>query len=340
MLRFTREEPMRRWSPGLLLAAIAVSLIVATPITAGAQSTGKVWKIGILEPFHAALRASLIDTFRQGLRQLGYEEGHNFVFEARFADGQLERLPELAAELVKLNVDVIVASSTQAIRAAQQATKTIPIIMTTVGDPIGPGFVASLAKPGGNITGLTIQAPELIAKRLQLLKEAVPQMSRVAVVWDSRVSHEVEGFKEAERAAPSLGLTLLSFDVKQAEDLEPAFAAMARDGANGLLVFENAITVNNSKRIVDLAFKHRLPGAYGLRDFADAGGLMVYGPVRADNYRRAAIFVDKIVKGAKPSDLPVEQPTKFELVINLKAAKANGLTITPSLLLRADQLIE
>ena len=286
------------------------------------------------------MRVNLIAAFRQGLRELGYEEGRNFVFEARFADGKLDRLPELAAELVKLNVDVILASSTQAIRAAQQATKTIPIIMTTVGDPVGPGFVASIAKPGGNITGLTIQAPELIAKRLQLLKEAVPRLSRVALVWDPRIAHEVQGFKEAEMAAPSLGLTLLSFEVKRPEDLEPAFAAMVRDGANGLLVFENAITVNNSKHVVELAIKHRLPGAYGLVDFAQAGGLMVFGPVRADNYRRAASFVDKIVKGAKPGDLPVEQPTKFELVVNLKAAKAHGLTIPPSLLLRADQVIE
>ena len=331
---------MRWWRPGWLRVAIALALVLLAPITAGAQTAGRVWKIGILEPFNAAVRANLIAAFRQGMRQLGYEEGRNFVLEARFADGKLDRLPELATELVKLNVDVILASSTQAIRAAQQATKTIPIIMTTVGDPVGPGFVASIAKPGGNITGLTIQAPELIAKRLQLLKEAVPHMSRVAVVWDPRISHEVDGFKEAEVAAPSLGLTLLSFEVKRPEDLEPAFNAMTRDGVNGLLVFENAITVNNSKRVVDLAVKHRLPGAYGLIDFAEAGGLMVYGPVRADNYRRAAIFVDKIAKGARPGDLPVEQPTKFELVLNVKAAKAHGLAIPPSLLLRADQVIE
>jgi putative tryptophan/tyrosine transport system substrate-binding protein len=323
-----------------LLAAIAVALVVVVPLTSGAQPTGRVLKIGILEPFHAAVRANLIEAFRQGLRQLGYEERRNYVLEARFADGKLDRLPELAAELVKLNVDVIVASSTQAIRAAQQATKTIPIIMTTVGDPVGPGFVASIAKPGGNITGLSIQAPELIAKRLQLLKEAVPNVSRVGVVWDPRISHEVHGFKEAETAATSLGLTLVSLEVKRAEELESSFATMARAGANGLLVFENAITVNNSKRIVDLAIKHRLPGVYGLPDFAEAGGLLVYGPVRADNYRKAAIFVDKIVKGAKPGDLPVEQPTKFELIVNVKAAKAHGIAIPPSLLLRADLVLE
>lgn len=331
---------MRHRTAGLLLAVIGIALVLALPATAGAQPAGRVWKIGVLEPFHAAVRASLIDALRQGLRELGYEEGRNFVLEARYADGKLDRLPDLAAELVKLNVDVILAGSTQGIRAAQHATQTIPIVMTTVGDPVGPGFVASLARPGGNITGLTIQAPELIAKRLQLLKEAVPHSSRVAVLWDSRVPHEVEGYKEAVGAASSLGLTLLSFDVKRAEDLEPAFAAMARDMANGVLVFENAITVNNSKRVVDLALKHGLPGAYGLRDFGVAGGLLVYGPVRADNYRRAAVFVDKILKGAKPADLPVEQPTKFELVVNLKAARAHGLTLPPSLLIRADQMLE
>ncbi len=322
------------------LALVTLVVAAVVPTAGWAQPAGRVLKIGILEPFHAAVRASLIDAFRQGMRELGYEEGRNFVLESRFADGKLERLPDLATELVKLNVDVILASSTQAIRAAQQATKTIPIIMTTVGDPVGPGFVASLAKPGGNITGATIQAPELIAKRLQFLREAVPQMTRVAVVWDSRIPHEVHGFKEAEGAAPSLGLTILSFDVKRREDLEPAFAAMAREGANGLVVFENAITVDNSKQIVDLARKHRLPGVYGLRNFAEAGGLMVYGPVRSDNYRKAAMFVDKIVKGAKAADLPVEQPTKFELVLNLKAAKAHDLTFPPSLLLRADSVLE
>jgi len=317
--------------------ALAATLWTATPVTG---QTAKVWKIGILEPFNAAVRAQLVTAFRQGLREQGYEEGRNIVLEPRFADGKLERLPGLAAELVGLRVDVIVASSSQAIQAAQNATRTIPIVMTTVGDPVGPGFVASLARPGGNITGLTIQAPELIAKRLQLLKEAVPQVARVAVIWDPAIIHEVHGYQEAETAARSLGVRLLSTNIARAEDLEPAFAAVAQDGADGLLVFENALTSNNGKRIVELALRHRLPGVYGLRDLAEAGGLIAYGPSRAENYRRAAIYVDKILKGAKPSDLPVEQPTKFELAINLKTAKTLGVTIAPSLLVRADQVIE
>ena len=330
---------MRR-GKAAVLGALALAAVLCISAPAGAQPTGKVWKIGILEPFNPAVRAQLVAAFRQGLRDQGYEEGRNIVLEPRFAEGKLERLPGLAAELVALKVDVIVASSSQAIQAAQNATKTIPIVMTTVGDPVGPGFVASLARPGGNITGLTIQAPELIAKRLQLLKEAVPQVSRVAVIWDPAIIHEVHGYQEAEAAARSLGVRLLSTNIARAEDLEPAFATIAQDGADGLLVFENALTSNNGKRIVELALKHRLPGIYGLRDLAEAGGLIAYGPSRAENYRRAAIYVDKIFKGAKPADLPVEQPTKFELVINLKTAKALGLTIPPPLLVRADQVIE
>ena len=330
---------MRRREADLLFS-LAPAIALGTWVPAGAQPATKVWKIGILEPFNAAVRANLVAAFRQGLREHGYEEGRNIVLEPRFAEGKLERLPELASELVALKVDVIVASSTQAIQAAQNATRTIPIVMTTAGDPIGPGFVASLARPGGNITGLTIQAPELIAKRLQLLKEAVPQVTRVATLWDPAMVHEVQGYKEAEAAARALDVRLLSMQVQRAEDLESAFATVARDGADGLLAFENALTSNNGKRIVELALKHRLPGVYGLRDLAEAGGLIAYGPSRSDNYRRAGTYVDKILKGAKPADLPVEQPTKFELVINLKTAAAPGITIPPSLLLRADQVIQ
>ena len=323
-----------------LVVSLAMAIAPGAWTTARAQPAGKVWKIGIIEPFNAAVRANLVAAFRQGLREHGYEEGRNIVLEPRFAEGKLERLPELASELVALKVDVIVASSTQAIQAAQNATRTIPIVMTTVGDPIGPGFVASLARPGGNITGLTIQAPELIAKRLQLLKEAVPKVARVAVIWDPAIIHEVHGYKEADTAAQALGIKLLSMQVARAEDLESAFATVTRDGADGLLVFENALTSNNGKRIVELALKHRLPGVYGLRELAVSGGLMAYGPSRSDNYRRAADYVDKIFKGAKAGDLPVEQPTKFELVINSSTAKALGLTIPQPILLRADQVVE
>ena len=248
---------------------------------ATAQPAAKVWKIGIIEPFNAAVRANLVAAFREGLREHGYEEGRNIVLEPRFAEGKLERLPELAADLVAIKVDVIVASSSQAIQASQNATRTIPIVMTTVGDPVGPGFVASLGRPGGNITGLTIQAPELIAKRLQLLKEAVPKVTRVAVIWDPAIIHEVNGYKEAEMAAHALGVKLLSMQVARAEDLESAFATVTRDGADGLLVFENALTSNNGKRIVELALKHRLAGVYGLRELAQAGGLIAYGPSRS-----------------------------------------------------------
>jgi putative ABC transport system substrate-binding protein len=328
---------MRYWIK-LLLSAAALAL--SLPAAGTAQPQPKVWKIGILEPFNAAVRVKFVDALRDGLRQLGYEEGRNYVFEPRFADGKLERLPGMASDLVRLNVDVIVASSTQAIQAAQRATRTIPIIMTTVGDPVGPGFVASYAKPGGNITGLTIQAPELIAKRVQLLKEAVPHVSRIATIWEPSVVHEVHGFAEAERAAQALGVSLLSINVKRPEDLDAAVAGVAREGADGLLVFENALTSNNGKRIVELALKHRLPAIFGLGALAEAGGLMAYGPVRVDNYRRAATFIDKIFKGAKPGDLPVEQPIKFEFVVNLKTARTLGLTLPQAVLLRADQLVD
>jgi putative tryptophan/tyrosine transport system substrate-binding protein len=237
-------------------------------------------------------------------------------------------------------VDAIVVATTPGIQAAQQATRTIPIIMTAVGDPVATGFVASLRKPGGNITGRTIQAPELSAKRLQILKEAVPGVSRVAILWDSNNSHEVHGFKESEAAARLLSVAILSFEVRRPEEFESAFASMRQGHADGLFVFENAINTNFRKRIVDLAVQHRLPGVYGLREYAEAGGLMSYGPVLIDNYRRAAVYVDKILKGARPEDLPVEQPTLFELVVNLKTAKAFGLTLPQSLLLRADQVIE
>ncbi len=313
---------------------------VAAPFLVEAQQAGRVWKVGVLEPGHLAVQAHLIEAFRQGLRELGYLEGRNLVIERRFAEGTLERLPELAAELARLKVDVIVAAGTPAIKAARQATREIPIIMSAVGDPVGEGLVASLARPGGNITGVTVQSPELSAKRLQLLKEAVPRVSRVAIVWDPRIVHEVNGFNEAEIAARSLGLTLLSVRVKRPDDLEVAFAGAARDGANGVFVFPNSITTDYGKRIADLALKHRLPGVYGVGELAEAGGLLAYGPVRADNYRKVAAFVDKVLTGARPGDLPIQQPTKFELVINLRTAKALGLAIPQSVLLRADRVIE
>jgi ABC-type uncharacterized transport system substrate-binding protein len=304
-----------------------------------AQQVGKVWRIGILEPFHPAVRSKLIEAFRDGLRQLGYEEGRNIVLEARFAEGKLERLPELAAELVRINVDVIVANSTQAIRAAQRATQTIPIVMSAVGDPIEAGFVASFALPGSNITGVTIFAPELMAKRMQLLKEVVPTIARVAVIWDPTIPHEIHGFKEVKDASASLKVSVFSVEVKDVDGFQSGFDLIARDRPNALLVFENAVNNNYGNRIASFSLQHRLP-SMGTRALAESGGLMAYATPVKDNYKRAASYVDRIFKGAKPANLPVEQPTKFELVINLKTAKALGLEVPPLLIAQADELIE
>ncbi len=314
--------------------------VLGAPLASFAQQQGKVWRIGVLEPGQLDARRHLVEAFSRRLRELGYEEGRNVAIELRFANGKLESLPALAAELVRLKVDAIVASTTPAIQAAQKATKTIPIVMLTVGDPIDAGFVASFARPGGNITGRTTQAPELMAKRVQLFKEAMPKLTNVAVLWDSRNTHEVHGFKEATAAAQKLGIKLQSLEVRGLEEIEAAFAVMVRERADGLMVFEGAVNNSFRKRIVDLAAKYRLPGIYPFRDFTEGGGLMSFGAMIIDNYRQAAVYVDKIFKGAKPADLPVEQPTKFELVINLKTAKALGLTIPQSVLMRADEVIQ
>ena len=322
-----------------LAVILAVSCVLA-PLAGEAQQAGKVWRVGVLEPSDLNARAHFVDALNRRLRELGYEEGRNLSIELRFADGKLESLPALAAELVRLKVDAIVASTTPSIRAAQKATSTIPIVMSTVGDPVEAGFVASFARPGGNITGRTTQAPELMGKRVQLFKEAVPKLTNVAVLLDTRNTHEVHGFKEVTAAAQTLGIKLQSFEVRGLDEIEAAFAAMAVRRADGLMVFENAINNSFRKRIVDLAARYRLPGMYPFRDFAEGGGFMSFGAAIIDNYRQAAVYVDKIFKGAKPANLPVEQPTQFELVINLKTAKALGLTIPPSVIQRADQVIE
>jgi len=322
-----------------LAVILAVSCVLA-PLAGEAQQAGKVWRVGVLEPGDLNARAHFVDALNRRLRELGYEEGRNLSIELRFADGKLESLPALAAELVRLKVDAIVASTTPSIRAAQKATSTIPIVMSTVGDPVEAGFVASFARPGGNITGRTTQAPELMGKRVQLFKEAVPKLTNVAVLLDTRNTHEVYGFKEVTAAAQTLGIKLQSFEVRGLDEIEAAFAAMAVRRADGLMVFENAINNSFRKRIVDLAARYRLPGMYPFRDFAEGGGFMSFGAAIIDNYRQAAVYIDKIFKGAKPANLPVEQPTQFELVINLKTAKALGLTIPPSVIQRADQVIE
>ena len=321
------------------LLVLCVSL-VSLPGDVAAQSGGKTYRVGILEPYHPKAGAHLIEAFRQGLREVGWEEGRNVVIDARFAEGDLERLPALAAQLAQLQPDVIVAGGTPAIRAARAAAPKTPVIMAAVGDPVAEGLVKSVAKPGGLITGVTNQTPDLSGKRIQLIREAVPRVSRLAIVWDPRIVHEVHGFKESEVAARGMGMSLLSFEVKRAGELDTAFAAMVRDGANGVFVFPNSITSTYGPRIADLAIRYRLPAIAGVRELAEAGCLLAYGPVRTDNYRRAAQFVDQVLRGARPGDLPIQQPTKFELVVNLRTARTLGVTIPQALLLRADQVLE
>ena len=283
----------------------------------------------------------LLGAFRQGLRELGWIEGQNLVIEHRFAEGRAERFPDLAAALVRLRVDVIVTSSGEpAILAAKRATTTTPIVMAISGDPVETGLVASLARPGGNVTGLTILATEVAGKRLELLKEAVPRASRVAVLWNAAYPGKAFELRETQAAARVLGVSLWPVEVREPNDLPGAFSAIARAGPDALITFADPLTNTERRRIVDFAVRNRLPMISAVRPFADEGGLMTYGPNIADMCRRAATYVDKILKGAKPADLPVEQPTKFDLVINLKTAKALGLTIPPSVLLRADRVIE
>ena len=307
--------------------------LLASPLAATAQQPLKVAQIGILSAFSPSARE---EAFRHGLRDLGHVEGQNVTIRSRYAEGRFEKLPELAAELVQLNVDVIVASPTEAIRAAQRATKTIPIVMAVSGDPVGSGIVTRLAHPGGNITGLTSMAPELTAKRLEFLKAIAPAMSRVWFLANQATPKRF--VNEIDAAGRALGAKVSPVMVENADDLERAFAAMAKARVGGLVV--DLVLSEYRRRIADLAIRHRLPTVSGPSEFAEAGGLMAYGPDYPDLFRRAATYVDKILKGVKPGELPVEQPTKFELVINLKTAKALGLTIPQSLASRADRVIE
>jgi putative ABC transport system substrate-binding protein len=283
------------------------------------------------------------EAFRQGLRDLGYVDGRSVVIDYRDAEGKYDRLPALAAELVALKVDVIVAADTPAALAAKQATRTLPIVFIGAGDPVTIGLVTSLARPGGNVTGLSLLAPELVGKRLELLKQAVPGVARVAALWQPGFvgeRTEKDMLKEVEVAARALRVQLQYVEARGPADFDRAFSDMTRARADALTVLGSAMFANERRRVVDLAAKNRLPGVYGFREYVDAGGLMAYGPNVADLFQHAAIYADKILKGAKPGDLPVEQPTKFELVINRKTAKALGLTIPPSVLGRADQVIE
>jgi len=322
------------------MVTLTLSLLAA-PLVTDAQPAGKVSRIGWLSAgFPRPDRDPPVDAFRQGLRELGYVEGQNLVIEYRGAEGRDERLPDLAAELVRLHVDVLVAVGPIATRAAQHATRTLPIVMTGTADPVGAGFVASLARPGGNITGVSLLMAELPGKRLELLKETVPQSTRVAVLAnpDNPVYEALRN--NLTVAARALGLHLHVVEVHSADELDPAFAAVTREGADALMVLSDPALMDNLRgRVADLAATHRLPAMYGWRELVVAGGLMSYGPSLPDMFQRAASYVDRILKGAKPADLPVEQPTKFELVINLKTAQALGITFPPTLLIQADEVI-
>ena len=331
-----------------LAASIAAT---ASPFVAAAQPPTKTWRIGYLGPVSPSAGARLLESFRQGLRELGYAEGQNISIDYRWAEGRPDRFPALAVELTQLKVDVIVTYNNAGVAALQRATRTIPIVFASVGDPVASGFAASLARPGGNITGFTSLNEEVSRKWVELLREAVPTVFRVAVLTVSRtlaaypdrrecsdqncrVWQQIEGAAKAVKAIPQLHA------IAGPDEIEHAFANLIKDRAQGLIVLPHAVTNANRVRIASLAAEHRLPGMYPDSEYVEAGGLMSYAPNYSDQHRRAATFVDKILKGAKPADLPIEQPTKFELVVNMKTAKALGLTIPSTLLLRADQLIE
>jgi putative tryptophan/tyrosine transport system substrate-binding protein len=326
---------------------VLVLLVLAAASAAAAQPAEKVPRVGFLWTASPASVGPYRDGFLRALAELGHGDGRDIRVEHRYGEEDVNRLPRLAAEIVSQGVDVIMTQGTPAARAAKHATTTIPIVMVNVGDPVGTGLVASLSRPGGNLTGLTIVAPELSAKRLELLKEAIPKMARVAVLWES-ASTWVEPSKPAEQqrqpaalAAPAraLGLRLQILEVRGPKEFDDAFAAARRSRADGLLVLPSPLLNYHRASLVDLAARHRMPATYQAREFVDAGGLMSYGPELADGFRRAATYVDKVLKGARPADLPIEQPTKFELAINLKTAVALGLTIPPSVLARADHVI-
>jgi len=321
------------------LYALAFAALAAPP-AAEAQQTGKTHRVGLLGSAAASTSPHLLQAFRQGLRDLGWVGDRDIVIEDRWAEGRLDRLTDLAADLVRLGVDVIVSEGTPGSHAAKHVTRTTAIVMVAAGDPVATGLVARLTRPGGNVTGLSTMAPELGAKQLQLLRETVPRLSRVGVLWNSHSLYPRLVMRETERAARGLGVQLESLELRVPEDLDRAFENAILRQVGALMTVEDPLTVTHRARIVDFAAKSRLAAVYGSREFIEAGGLMMYGADLVALFRRSAIYVDRILKGAKPGDLPVERPTTFELIINLRSAKALGLTISPALVRRADHVIE
>ena len=331
-----KSKIQNRKSAGVLAIAFTLAICEAVAL---AQQPKKVPRIGFLGATSSSTIAGRLEAFRHGLRELGYVEGKNIVIEYRWAEGKFDRLPDLAGELVRLNVDVIVTGGPADTRAAKKATATIPVVMGFDNDPVGSGFVTSLARPGGNITGLSTLSPELSGKRLELLKEIVPRLSRVAVFGTSIQPGNAQSLTETELAARAFGVQLQYLDVLDPKDIETAFPTAGSGRADAVLVLQSPVFNPRRAQLVDLAVKSRLPAVYAQPEYVESGGLMTYSPSMTDLFRRAAYYVDKILKSAKPADLPVEQPTKFELVINLKAAKQIGLTIPPTVLARADRVI-
>ena len=324
---------------GKIFVWLLATLLLTTVSPAEAQQPKKIPRIGFLIPGSHAAYSARTEAFRQGLRALGYGEGKNISIEYRFTEGRLERFPDLAAELVRLKVDVIVTAGTEAVLAAKQATQTIPIVMANVGDPVARGIIASLARPGGNITGLTTVSQDLSGKRLELLKETVPRLTRVGVLWNPTDRGATATFKETEATARAFGVQVQSLEVRSPSDFDAAFKAATQGRVHGLNVLQSGLINTHRTQIVELVTKNRLPTMFAEGAHVESGGLMSHGPNFPDLWRRAAVYVDKILKGTKPADLPVEQPMKFEFIVNLKTAKRIGMTIPPNVLVRADKVI-
>jgi putative tryptophan/tyrosine transport system substrate-binding protein len=315
-------------------------IVAAWPLAARAQQPAKIPRIGFLGNSTATMEANLIGPLRDGLRELGYEEGRNVIIEFCWADGKYDQFPALVAELLAAKVDVIITAGTPATLAIKKATSTVPLVFIAVGDPVGTGVVPNLGRPGGNITGLSSIAPDLEGKRLELLREVVPKLSHVAFFLNPANAFHTASMRQARVAAQSLGIKLQPMEVNKSEQLDGAFASIVKEKPDALLILADRVFLHNRKRMMEFAIQQRLPSVNAYRELVEAGGLISYGPSYEDMHRRAAVYVDKILKGTKPADLPIEQPTKFTLLINLKTAKTLGLTVPPTLVARADELIE